>query len=960
MAGANIKIGANSSEFQKQMKEVTTNLKLVSSECGVASEKAKLFGTASDKLGASQKELTSKLQAQNQIVKLYQDRIVGINNEIDKQKLKQTDLSKKIEETTNKHKEAVSATGKNSDESKKLQQELTKLKEDYAKNERAIDGSNQKLVEANVKMNNTEKAILKNQAALQSVDKEISNLKLDKLEQGLDKVSNASGKASDKLKPISAGIIGLGTASVTASVTFEDSMAKVMTIADQTQMSYGDMKKAIIDLSNETGISANTIADNVYEAISAGQSTGDAVNFVTESTKLAKAGFADAGQSLDLLTTILNSYGMEASEVNRVSDILVQTQNQGKVTVAQLASDMGKIIPTAKGVGVNLEQVSAGYALMTSNGIKSAETTTYMNSMLNELGGNGTKASDNLKELSGSSFQELIAGGKSVGDILAMMSKSAQESGLSITDMFGSQEGAKAAMILSTDAGGKFNEALVKMGQSAGATDTAFKTVNETTGNDFKRSLNEVKNSAISMGDTLAPVTSTIAGGLSNITSMLSKLSSEQLSTIAGIGMGIVTVNLSLGAFSKLTGGVRDGIKAFKDMKNFSAGAIKNLKDFGASALNGAKSAGNFAMSVGKNMVSATINGAKAAGSLALSIGRTTIAFAKNTVQLIAQKVASIASTIATNAMAIAQAALNFIMSLNPITLIIIAIVALVATIVLLWNKCEWFRNLCYALFEGLKIAWNVMCEVFKFAWNLVCEWFRIQFLAWKLVFETVVNAIKFVWDGICIAISFIWQTIVNIIINSWNGWKNIFQAVGDFISSVWNGITATIGSVWDGVVNGIMWAWQGITAPFKKVIDAIGGMWESVKSMFKLPHFSITGTLNPLKWSDEGLPKVNVDWYSKGGIFTSPTTFGGIGVGDAFNGQGSNAEAVIPLDSMYRNLRNIVREENNNTTGGESPKTLIAYIQIGEKQIQKVMVPLVAEGMQEMKILKSLATGGA
>ena len=114
-----------------------------------------------------------------------------------------------------------------------------------------------------------------------------------------DRVSQASGKMSDKLKPVSTAIVGTGVASVTASITFEDSMAKVMTIADESIVSYDNMKKAIVDLSNQTGISANEIANNVYDAISAGQSTGDAVKFVTESTKLAKAGFAEAGQSLE-------------------------------------------------------------------------------------------------------------------------------------------------------------------------------------------------------------------------------------------------------------------------------------------------------------------------------------------------------------------------------------------------------------------------------------------------------------------------------------------------------------------------------------------------------------------------------------------------------------------------------------------------------------------------------------
>lgn len=96
-----------------------------------------------------------------------------------------------------------------------------------------------------------------------------------------------------------------------------------------------------MELSNKTGIAANAIADDVYNAISAGQKTGDAVNFVTNSTKLAKAGFAESSQTLDVLTTVLNAYGMSADKVSTVSDMLVQTQNKGKVTVGELASSYG-------------------------------------------------------------------------------------------------------------------------------------------------------------------------------------------------------------------------------------------------------------------------------------------------------------------------------------------------------------------------------------------------------------------------------------------------------------------------------------------------------------------------------------------------------------------------------------------------------------------------------------------
>ncbi|GAA0762366.1 phage tail tape measure protein [Clostridium sartagoforme] len=905
MAGANIKIGASSSEFQTQMREVTRQLKLVSSECGVATEKAKLFGNAQEKLSSVQKELTTKIQAQNQIIGIYKDRIAGINSEIEKEKNKQEELSKKIEEVTKKKKESIQTTGKDSEETKKLTDELTKLKNEYDKNEKAIETSNNKLVDATTKMNNTEKSILQNKKAIEEIDKQISNLKLEKLEKGFDSVSQASGKMSDKLKPVSTAIVATGVASATASITFEDSMAKVMTIADESIVSYDDMKKAIIALSDQTGISANEIADNVYDAISSGQSTGDAVKFVTESTKLAKAGFAEAGQSLDLLTTIMNSYELEASEVNRVSDILIQTQNVGKVTVGELSADMGKLIPTAKATGVNLEQIATGYALMTSKGIRSAESTTYMNSMLNELGKSGTKVSDSIKELTGKSFQDLIASGSSVGDILNLLDENAKANGKSLADMFGSSEAAKAAMILVTDSGKAFNETLSDMGNVIGETDKAFNTISDTKGNKLRISLNEIKNSAINMGDALAPVTEMIANGFSKVTKVLSSLSSEQLKTVAAIGGSIVTVNLALGAFSKFTAGLRDTVKAYKDVKEFGGKSIDVVKNFGSKALDGAKAAGNFAMNLGKT---------------ALEFGKTAVQSGISATQFIAHKVATIASTIATNTMVAAQAALNFVMSLSPITLIIIGITALIATIILLWNKCEWFRNLCIGLFEALKVGWDVTINffkniwesfvaAFKVAWDMAVLYFKVQIAAWKMAFEVVVNGIKFIWEGACNIIKNAWTVIVSFLKSSWEGWKSIFQVVGSTISSIWKGITNGISSVWDGVISGVKSAWNGIISPFQNVVNSITRIWDGIKSMFKLPHFNISGefSLVPPK-----IPKVSVDWYYNGGIFKSPTILGGIGVGDAFNGQGSNAEAIIPLDSMYRSIRGIVREEVN------------------------------------------------
>lgn len=348
-----------------------------------------------------------------------------------------------------------------------------------------------------------------------------------------------------KMAVVSAAIVAGGVASANMAMDFEDSMAKVNTIADTTQVPLEELEDQILELSNETGVAATEIAENVYDAISAGQSTGDAVNFVSEATKLAKAGFADTGDSLDVLTTIMNAYGLEASKVTDVSDMLIQTQNLGKTTVAELSSTMGKLIPTANAYSVELDQLCTGYALMTSNGVATAESTTYMNAMLNELGESGSEVSDILKSQTGSSFTELMEQGYSLSDCLAMVDDAAVSQGLSFTDMWSSSDAAKAGLILLGDSAEDFNTTLAQMNESTGATDTAFEKL-QTDSYTIQVAINQLKNSAIELGtaimSVLAPVIVMLSEQIYALTSWFSGLSDSTKETIVMVGLVIATI----------------------------------------------------------------------------------------------------------------------------------------------------------------------------------------------------------------------------------------------------------------------------------------------------------------------------------------------------------------------------------------------------------------------------------
>lgn len=358
-------------------------------------------------------------------------------------------------------------------------------------------------------------------------------------------VGSSVENTGKKMSVVSAGITAVGVASGKMAVDFEDAMAKVSTIADTSEVSMDELERAILDLSNQTGISSADIAQNVYDAISAGQKTGDAVNFVTKSSMLAKAGFADAGAALDVLTTIMNAYGLEADKVAEVSDTLIQTQNLGKTTVGQLASSMGKIIPTANAYGVQLDQLCAGYALMTANGVATAESTTYMNAMLNELGKSGTGVAKILKEKTGLSFAELMEQGYSLSDVLAIIEQSAKEQGLAFTDMWSSSEAAKAGLITLGDSAEKFNGVLGQMQQSTGATDSAFEKL-KTNSYNIQLTINKLKNTAIELGtalmQVLAPIFVALAEKVSALAQWFSGLSESQKNTIVTIALVVAAI----------------------------------------------------------------------------------------------------------------------------------------------------------------------------------------------------------------------------------------------------------------------------------------------------------------------------------------------------------------------------------------------------------------------------------
>lgn len=432
--------------------------------------------------------------------------------------------------------------------------------------------------------------------------------------EDLSKVAEATEQAAEETEKLSAGTEDYGVKSVEAGEKGADAMkllaeaiqtaaiakmlwevveafgacseaaseletvaAKVATIADTSQMSISEINSSVLALSNETGQAAADLMDSVYNAISAGVDTAHAVEFTDHANKLAVGGFTSATTAVDVLTTALNAYGLEVEQVSQISDYLITSQNLGKLTVDEMAQSVGKVIPLAAAYGVEMDNLSTAYAVMTANGIATAETGTYLKSMLSELGDTGSDVAGILEEQTGMSFAELTEQGYSLGDILEILGDAAGGSATEFANLWSSTEAGVGALSLFNSGAERYNAVLGQMATSAGATEAAYNTMMNTTEAAHNRLDTAVNNLSISIGNALNPALTRLYDGLADVVGASAEFLTDhpliaKALTATTIGLGVAAA--AVGVYATVTTLTTPKVLAFGAALNTAFAAI--------------------------------------------------------------------------------------------------------------------------------------------------------------------------------------------------------------------------------------------------------------------------------------------------------------------------------------------------------------------------------------------------
>lgn len=380
----------------------------------------------------------------------------------------------------------------------------------------------------------------------------------------IDSLGDKSQKANKGMTELAAGatavsvaLIAVGKEVVEASTKFEAAYARTQTIMDEAEVSVRDMRRDVLQLSQDSAMAATDVSDAVYNAISGSVATKDAVAFVDQANKLSVAGFTSLASATDIMTTTLNAYGLSADKVGGISNVLISTQNLGKTTVNELSESMGRAISTASAYGVDLQNLSTAYVELTRGGIQTRMATTYLSGMFNELGDAGSKVGKIIAEQTGSSFGQLMAQGWSLGDVLQVLSDTVDGNAEAMMGLWGSQEAGKAANAIMTQSVEDFNAVLSQMNQemtgTTGTTEKAYETMTSTSEFIDRRLSNSVTNLGIAFGDGLNPALNAVKTFFADVIEGFTEFLNDHpavKAAITGLAVGITVATLALGVYT--------------------------------------------------------------------------------------------------------------------------------------------------------------------------------------------------------------------------------------------------------------------------------------------------------------------------------------------------------------------------------------------------------------------------
>lgn len=675
--------------------------------------------------------------------------------------------------------------------------------------------------------------------------------------------------------------------------------------------SYYAMSDSIVQMSKDIPMAAEDLAAITASAGTAGIAAEELTTFTETAAKMGVAFDTTAEQAGDWMAKWRTSFSMGQEEVTALADQINYLSNNSASTASELSTIVTAVGPLGDVAGISAAQIAALGSTMVGVGVQQDVAATGIKKMATTMvaGASATDTQAAVLEKLGMDATDLAVRMQddAVGAILSFLDAVSQlpkaEQAAALKDYFGQESvGAIAPLLTNLDVLRQRFEMVADAQLYAGSMDAEYAARAATTANNIQLYENRIAALKIQIGDYLLPVVNKVLGAASTGLDWISgKVSAAEgiISTAIGAVRGkaleifeAIRPKLeSIGAkatevFSTLAGYLGSAFEAVQPALSWiidvalptAISAVLDLVDaFGsvvltalefkevliaAAAVYGAFKAGKALQSMIQGfqqakvtlaLFKASAQGAtiaQAAFNGTLTLGETLTALFTGQVTL--AQLAQAGWATVTGAVTKAFGALNAVLMANPIVLIVTAIAAVIAILVVLYTKCEGFRNfvnsVASAIVGFVKNAASAIAGFFKNLWatiqgiwSAVSGWFKSKVID-PLVnfFAPIVQWISGFFQGCWIIIQAVWAAV--------SGWfktnvidpvVNFFAPIPGIIGGFFSGLWTSIQSIW-ATVSG--WFNLNVIQPlvnfFAPIVESIGGffanLWASICSIWQ------------------------------------------------------------------------------------------------------------------------------
>lgn len=816
MAGASLRIGANTSEFTSQMKSMLTQMKLVTSEYKVEAAQAKALGSQTDLLKAKQTELTAKIKLQTDAIKLQQTNLTAQKQKLTELQATEQKLKEKVAELTAAYKESVKETGKDSEESKKLKAQLDETKEAHAKAENAVKKQEDAIAKNTIKVNESRVALADQQTELKRTEEELNSTgkkwtvfgqEITAAGNNMDETGKKTVSLGDIIKAnlISSAIINgvkalanglktLATAAVGVGSDFESGMTLVAATMGITteeiaagSEEFDKLQKAAKEAGATTQFSATQAAEALNYMALAGYDADKSIETLPTVLNLAAAGGMDLATASDMVTDSMSALGDAAGTTEGFVDKMAKTSQKSNTNVQQLGEAILTVGGTAKNLAGGVVEMNTVLGIFADNGVKGAEGGTALRNVILSLTAPTDKAKKQMEALG---LQVFDANGnmrplnETFNDLNGILGTMTQGEQTEVLNSIFNKVDLKSVNALLANSGERFDELSSYISDCDGAAADMAATMND----NLQGKVTILKSGLEGLGIAAYEKFKTpLTNAVENITEVIGQLQTD------------LTDGSLSGALEKIATGFGNMVEKASEI--VAAILPTLLEGLGWIADNG------------ETIV-----------SVLAGIGAGFAVF----------KVATLINTVITAmqgfkaavaAAQVVQALMNVTMAANPIILVVTLIAVLVAAIVGFIATNEDARAALVNVWEAIKTAIGTVVEkIVTFFTETIPNAFNkvINFVKsnnWQGLLLLLVNpfagAFKLLYDN-CEGFRNIINNLVEQIKSAFNGVVNFLK---ELPSKIWNAIISTVDAIREWALGLRTAAEEGITQLVTNVV---------------------------------------------------------------------------------------------------------------------------------------------